>query len=368
MKKRSVIALLLMCSLMTGLTGCGGSSSGSQYGGTATATTTIRRDVEASSDATSSAESESEEPDVPEEVTPTPTPEETSKESDVSDEEGSSEEETEAVAESEDYRFKNFVLNTASGYNAVFSGESYLSALSWYDQLIKDPAKTELADYIGKDMTKYKGTSAMKLVNRIWLDSDVSYNADGQLGSIIYPIDMADPSATETKNRYVSEQTSGFITSTPTSFSSDTVMDIMNVIYFKDEWVGGDKQMTTDTFTFHSLDGTNADIHMMIDTGTGYYQLDNAVAYQMEYDHGFYLTVIVPEEGVDLEDVDLTSLMDESAEFVYKDVTFYMPEFETSSTYLMKMRDLGIEGLGDFDTNVVDVAEDAMPSVISKRK
>lgn len=241
--------------------------------------------------------------------------------------------------------YYQFMLQSQEGQNAVFSSESLNSAFCMYEALLTDTDAKEVSDFLNDvDYLAYHNTSVFKTVNRLWVNSthpDFNIDAIPLPSDIVYPIDMSSPKSTDEKNDFVNQQTNGFITSTPSVFTSDMLFDAMNITYFKDTWYDGDKKLSDEPMTFHNIDGTDVDLNMIEEHASDAYVTisDNACAYTIPYDSGFTFTAILPDEGHDLSEIDIDSFV--SGRFdtkSYSCVNFYMPEFETESIYQCKLQ------------------------------
>lgn len=242
--------------------------------------------------------------------------------------------------------YYQFMLQRASEGNCIFSPESMNIAFDMYGYLLEPEDQKTIKDYLGnRPYMDYSSTDVFKITNRLWINSNKEFHLpeNSKLdGGIAYYIDMSDPKSTDEKNRYVSEQTNGFITSTPTEFTPLVVFDAMNILYFKDTWKDGDKWLDGDTTSFTNEDGTVSAVYMMHDGADSYLQSANAHGYTMQYENGFRFMVILPDEGTALSDVDVNAFIHSDVDTVINECYLAMPEFETESTYELGLQDLGL--------------------------
>lgn len=185
--------------------------------------------------------------------------------------------------------------------NIVYSPISLNTALDVYKDLIdNEELKSDIKDYIGsRDYTAYKydNTDIYKSVNAIWIDKNKDYNLDKLDQLIVKEVNMADPASIEEKNAFVSENTNGFIDSTPSKFDANTVADIMNVLYFKDKWEGGELKTSSSYKEFRNSDGTVTDLdHMLTQKGSHYFVGNKSEAFPLSYEHGMQLWIVLPDE------------------------------------------------------------------------
>lgn len=242
-------------------------------------------------------------------------------------------------------KYYNYMLS-CDGDNLIFSPESLNSALALYSELLTDEDKTLFNSFLrSKNYLSYKSVDGMKIVNRLWTNSDRNINLDADVfhEDFAHVMSMQDSAkATQEKDQFVADMTDNFIMKTPTTLSDDTLFDAMNVIYFKDKWLGGDKLLDDYTTEFTNLDGSKVDVCMFNDEGSHITKSDNAVSYTMDYENGMTFTIVLPNEGVDLKDVNLDSFISNDNEYVATDVYAKIPEFDAESLYSMHMIDFGL--------------------------
>ena len=256
--------------------------------------------------------------------------------------------------------------------NAVFSPESFEIAAQMYSLTLDETGAEEFRKFLGSaDRLNYVETDALKMVNRVWVNENMNFTVpdDNPLAPLIWRMDISDETAaTKEKNDFVAKQTDDFITETPSVLGPTTVADFMNVLYFKDTWYGGDKWLEVEEKTFTNADGSTAQVHMLRDYGSRYYFTDNAISHSIKYNSGATFTVILPDEGVDLADVDLNAFISGEAEFRTAEINFFMPEFETDSRYDIRLSDLLLpdnsqpdaeinSDLGNIETKVAQAAK-----------
>ena len=232
------------------------------------------------------------------------------------------------------------------GDNIMFSPESLNTAFAIYSELLDDEDWQLFDDFLGgRNYLGYESNDTFKTINRLWVNKDCDFHVpDGPLSDIVYLQDMTDSEkATKIKNDYVAGQTNNFITETPTIFTMDTICDSMNVVYFKDKWLDGDKILDDETTPFENIDGSLTDVKMFNDEGHYVFKTDNAAAYSMPYEDGFTLTVILPESGYTVDDIDIDRFIkNDFDETLETTVYFKMPEFETKSVFKCDFSDFDL--------------------------
>ncbi|MBE5906135.1 MAG: hypothetical protein E7277_04970 [Lachnospiraceae bacterium] len=244
--------------------------------------------------------------------------------------------------------------------NYIYSPESMNSALAMYQYVTqKEENRKVIKAILGDtDYLSYENNEeSFRLVNRIWKNKDRDMKIADEVKAYIYEMDMSNSAAaTKEKNDFVKEKTNNFISSTPTTLNSDTIYDIMNVTYFKDQWLGGDLRKDTKNHIFTTAAGNKMKTkYLHYDSAKSYYENATAKAVEVPYKDGFALLLIRPKK--DLKTVDFANLLasKESADEIY--VKF--PEFETKSNFNLTayFKNLGIaKESEDTDLDITQVA------------
>lgn len=242
--------------------------------------------------------------------------------------------------------------------NCVFSPESLKISLDLYATVLTPGSADEIHAFTDRrDFLEYESTNAYKIVNRLWVNSNKDFHEDklpDNAKDTVYKIDMSDKNATNEKNAYVKEQTNGFIETTPTTFDNNLLLDAMNIVYFKDSWRNGDKP-TVDDYEFNNIDQTTSKVTMIKDQSHYAFYVKNASIVNLAYQDGFEFVAILPDEGVELEDIDMTPLLTNSHDDLfcqqetsdgrygfkeidgfgvsYEECKYMIPEFEIKNMY-----------------------------------
>ncbi len=245
--------------------------------------------------------------------------------------------------------------------NLIFSPVSLNTAIATYGSLLDDEtAIANVRDYLGDKnylAYRYEDESVYRSVNVIWADTGKELlNFDSAPGNpTVKWVDMAAPGATKIKDDFVSEMTEGFIESTPVTFTNETIMDIMNVLYFHDSWFKGDLDEFDDQLVFYNADGSKATLPYMIGryfSESRYFAGEVSTAMPLRYENGMVFWAILPnEETIDFEGLakDIPAYLnyengvDRSESGARLNVYFEMPEFET--TYNTGFAGTGVPGL-----------------------
>jgi serine protease inhibitor len=120
----------------------------------------------------------------------------------------------------------------------------------------------------------------------------------------ITTLDFSDPQCAATINRWVDTSTKGKIKQLVGQIAPDTVMLLINAVYFKGKWqVEFDKKLTRDD-TFHLLGGKQKKVPMMSQSGRyPYYRGEKFQAVSLPYGEGHTsLYLFLPDQGTLLKD------------------------------------------------------------------
>ncbi|NJC21813.1 serpin B [Arthrobacter pigmenti] len=143
----------------------------------------------------------------------------------------------------------------------------------------------------------------LHLANGLFVAEDLEL-ADGFLeplaqhyGVGVYPVDYSSSSALEAMNAWVNQHTGGRIEEVPIKPSQDTVLNIINTVYFAAAWANPFDPTSTVEGTFTTGDGpVQADLmhttlRIQYAAGDGWQGID------LPYNNGFVMRLVLPEEG-----------------------------------------------------------------------
>ena len=156
-------------------------------------------------------------------------------------------------------------------------------------------------------------------------------------------------------SRWVKACTEGLIPDYESIVTDDTVMDLLNVVYFKAEWFSPFDPHRTSSCRFTSSDGSVSDVRMMSKTSRftfGYHSDGKHRGVRIRYKSGAAMLLVLPESPGDLGV--LESWRSETAEYRVKFmnslltspgayVSLAMPAFTLSADYDLRKV---FEGLG----------------------
>ena len=151
-----------------------------------------------------------------------------------------------------------------------------------------------------------EGTT-VSISNSIWFDQDfvpfqpfLQANAD-YFNAAAQKLDFKDPKTLDVINGWVSEATNGRIDQIIDQIRPDSVMFLINAIYFLADWEAPFEKSDTRSQVFQAPDG-EVEVDFMHRTGSmDYYQLDRATGIGLPYKDGrFAFFAVLPDEDLDV--------------------------------------------------------------------
>ena len=215
----------------------------------------------------------------------------------------------------------------------------------------------------------------LRIANSLWLDETdslgipVNYNMDWVIRASadyyadVYAAEFDDAETSEALGTWIAEKTGGMLHPSPETlgFDPDTVMAIVNTLWYKTQWAEPFDESSSDTAEFTTASGQNVTCDFMHRTELGGQAIvtDEYAKSSLYLDRG-RMIVVLPAEGVDVNDL-LTEEklweMFENGDYDDADVVWSMPKFETGVTYRLDdiLKELGITDA--FDSAAADFSE-----------
>jgi serine protease inhibitor len=151
----------------------------------------------------------------------------------------------------------------------------------------------------------------MNIANSVWTEDRISpkqsfidilkdyYNAESENFSI------TDPTAPDKINKWIEESTNGLIKEMVDKLEDNTVMLLINAIYFKGKWKLQFDKNNTDQEPFYKTEGTSEDVPMMKQKDNFYiYVSDKFMLAEFPYGQGnFAMDIILPASGYKVSDL-----------------------------------------------------------------
>ncbi len=161
-----------------------------------------------------------------------------------------------------------------------------------------------------KDLKSSDPRVELLIANSLWARREVEFEPDFLkrnkefYKARITTLDFADPGSPGVINKWVSENTKGEIKKIVEQIDPQTVMFLINAIYFRGKWsCEFDKSRTKDDI-FYLLDGTEKSVPMMSQSGRyQYYRGKGFQAVSLPYGDGrMSMYIFLPDEGSSLSD------------------------------------------------------------------
>lgn len=242
--------------------------------------------------------------------------------------------------------------SSKTALDAYLGSADYASFASGYPEHSKDFTRE-----VNNDYAKYK--DVFELANSFWANKNLPFNKDyinkvsENFGAEIENVDfLKSAKAAEKINGWVNEKTHKMI---PTivredQLTADTAAVLINTVYFESAW-NDEWSVPSEKETFTNADGSDADIELMRNGGSSYFENDNATAFAFHYKNGMQFIGILPKNSGDftLESLDISSLL--KTETHDYDVFARMPKlnFESSFPLTDALKAAGLSDIFDPD-------------------
>lgn len=219
--------------------------------------------------------------------------------------------------------------------------------------------------------------------NSVWIDSgfkNISESYTERLAEVFSAVTfrekLADKKIVKKLNGWIDEKTNGLIPNMISKpFKEDTVMLLVNALYFKNEWVHEFEPFYENfPLIFHGTNGDRETKGMFLEyDGIGYAKNEFFRSVSLEYKDGSYMNIYLPEmtdENVldileKLSPAELSAAMD--MEYSDKKVSIQMPRFECEYSESIKetLQKLGMShsfeaGFANFDGMLADSSSEPL--------
>jgi serine protease inhibitor len=197
----------------------------------------------------------------------------------------------------------------------------------------------------------------IEIANSIWIrqgfDVEPAFINTNQdyFGAIVQTLDFGNPSTLSVINNWVKQKTHDKIEKILDSIPAETVMYLMNAVYFKGDWTFQfDKAQTVDK-EFHASASASSPCKMMIQTNDAfrYFNDDAMQAVDLPYGNGqFSMTVLLPAPDLSPQDLvakmSSTTLQELPNRFAAQRGTLELPKFklEYKETLNQVLTDMGM--------------------------
>lgn len=208
--------------------------------------------------------------------------------------------------------------------------------------------------YTQNDITK------LKLANSLWLregfkvNDDFVKNAVSQFYAWVYTADFANAGASKAVSKWIAANTEGTI-EPEISLEKDTMMLIINTIYFYDEWQEAFAKEETAKDKFFVVGGNEVEADFMHKTfgNKAYFKGNDFTRIDLGLKGRNTMTFVLPDEGVDINDIladaDKLQAVFENGERDDAKVLLYLPKFKYGSEFKLveALKALGVNDAFD---------------------
>ncbi len=265
------------------------------------------------------------------------------------------------------------MVANGTGGETLSQFEAVLGKISENNNLSIGELNKGLEEYVA---TLYSdGRTIFNSSNSLWLRNSHATNINNDFLDICSTAYGADVFKTnfskqdkEIIDAWTSEKTQGTINNFTDNFNlEDTVIFIINTLYFSAEWKTGyeSTQVSEDLFT--AYDGSTRNITAMHETVSSYICTDDALGFLKDYNNGYSFAALLPDESIDIYDyaASLTSekLNNALSSIVYNGAETMLPKFSCDLTTSLNdtLTAMGIEkafnaGSADF-SNMSDALD-----------
>jgi len=190
----------------------------------------------------------------------------------------------------------------------------------------------------------------INVANSVWTENDFKVKSPfsgiltnyyrAEAGSF----DIDDPSAPQKMNQWIEDKTNGLIKQMIDRLDDNTVMLLINAIYFKGKWKSQFDEQSTTQLPFYKSDGTEPKVSMMRQTEEfKIYDGDGFMVAELTYGQGnFVMDIILPDQNDGLKTIaattDKASFESWISQMVTRKVNLYLPRFKYS--FKKKLNDI----------------------------
>ena len=176
-----------------------------------------------------------------------------------------------------------------------------------------DYSSEEVAGYYKKMVEALKGIdkkSTFEVANSIWVSKYLNVKEEfvsvvkDNFASEERTVDFTDPMVISQINKWCSDNTHGKIAEIVTSIPSETVLALVNALYFNGKWGGFKFDDKTNKEDFRTIDGAMTKVEMMnTSSGLSYASCDGWSMVNLPYGNGaFRMSVILPPAEMNFAD------------------------------------------------------------------
>ncbi len=218
--------------------------------------------------------------------------------------------------------------------------------------------------------------SSIRLANSLWISDDISLRPEYQeicaedFYASSYNVDFKDEETPGKMGKWISDQTQGVL-EPELELSPDTVLAIINTLYFYGGWQTRFSEELTEEDTFTLEDGSEVRVPFMhrTDTMAGFIRGEGYKLSGLSTSNNCELLFLLPDEGTDIgklmeDSGGLKALLAETeGKWETGEVIWKIPKFSFGSSFDLKeaLRSMGMESMFDSMTAVFyDMSKDPL--------
>ncbi len=190
--------------------------------------------------------------------------------------------------------------------------------------------------YIIETLSSLDPKVNLSIANSIWYRSTFEVEPDflsvnnTYFNASVTALDFTNPASVETINNWVNDKTNSLIPQIIDNISSESMMFLINAIYFKGQWKYQFDKGNSTTELFYLINDATINAENMVQRSTlPLYQNSILSAVELPYNQGnFVMTIAKPNEAYSLSDV-ISELKNSSAwVFANTDIQVKIPKFK----------------------------------------
>lgn len=190
--------------------------------------------------------------------------------------------------------------------------------------------------YIIETLSSLDPKVNLSIANSIWYRNTFEVEPDflsvnnNYFNASVTALDFTNPASVGTINNWVNDKTNSLIPQIIENISSESMMFLINAIYFKGQWKYQFDKGNSATEPFYLINDVTINAESMVQRSTlPYYQNSILSAVELPYNQGnFVMTIAKPNDAYSLSDV-ISELKNASAwVFANTDVQVKMPKFK----------------------------------------
>ncbi len=221
----------------------------------------------------------------------------------------------------------------------------------------------------------------LSIANSLWADDGIMLKKDfldrasDFYYSEIHQGDLQSDETLKAMSEWVQKKTNGLLAPTEEKSSADTVLKLLNTVYFYDEWLDRFDKEKTEADTFFCADGTDVTVDFMnrIMGSHGFRKGENFTSSSLSLKNGS-VDVYLPDDGTDIHDLidtpeKIDALLNRSGDQMMGQVTWQIPKFTYGSSLSLVdiLKELGVEKAFAQDADFSNMT-DQSPMFISSVK